>query len=546
MSTFALEARDISKSFSSRKSMFAKNETFVALENLSFSATPGETIAFLGPNGAGKSTTIKMICGILSPTTGASFVMGHPSGSRQAAQTLGLVFGTRSQLWMHMTVAQSLEMIGQIYHLSRAETRKRIAFLGDLFEIGHLLEKRTRSLSLGQRMRCELVSSLIHKPRVLLADEPTIGLDVVAKNQFRELLKTWQREEQTTLLLTSHDLSDVELLCQRCILIDKGFKKFDGPLASLKGPLGSVRRVLVTLAVGDQTPVQSPQNALLSLLKNDQYVHQYEFDLSKLALHDVMFRLLKKFFTSNMSAHAANPANLVLGAGAMIVNNAMVFAGFYALYFSGKPENNNLVPYFVCANVIAMLGWGTVQFFLGGLGELGRMIENAELDPWLATPRHPLLLIAGSQINVPAFGDVLFGLASLVAVGVYWGPFFAARTALAALICICAFVGSFILAGSLAFFVTRGAAFGETLTAVTLSLSTNPSGQVFLGAERWIIWLSPALVTAFLPLEAIINASWGSFFLAGAAALVFITASVCFFNSGLKRYVSGNFMRMRD
>lgn len=187
----SLSAQNLVKDFKD-----SRRQTSRAVNHLSFELSEGESVAFLGPNGAGKSTTIKMLCGILKPTTGTAMIAGNASGSLAANRELGLVFGTRSQLFMHMTVFQCLDLIAEIYFLHGSEKKRRIYELSDLFEIGTLLPKRVRTLSLGQRMRCELVAALIHRPKILLADELTIGLDVIAKNRLRELILRWQKEEK--------------------------------------------------------------------------------------------------------------------------------------------------------------------------------------------------------------------------------------------------------------------------------------------------------------------------------------------------------------
>ncbi len=263
----SLVARGLSKRFSSRGSE--------AVSCLNFEIKPGESVAFLGPNGAGKSTTIKMLCGILSPTSGEALVSGYKAGSLDANRILGLVFGTRSQLYLHMTVAQCFDLVAEIYFITGKKKILRIQELVELFQIKDLLLQRVRTLSLGQRMRCEVIAALIHQPKILLADEPTIGLDVVAKNQLRELIRKWQKEEKTTLMLTSHDLSDVEALCDRCILIDKGVKRFDGSLNELKGDLAQVRRIEVTTSTLDLGPLIT-EKRLKYLIENEQYVHRYE------------------------------------------------------------------------------------------------------------------------------------------------------------------------------------------------------------------------------------------------------------------------------
>ena len=270
-----------------------KGKRFDAVKDLSFDLMPGESVAFLGPNGAGKSTTIKILCGILSPSIGNAEVSGFAAGSLEANKLLGLVFGTRSQLYMHMTVHQCLDMIGEIYFLSGSQKRARISELATLFDIEDLLKKRVRTLSLGQRMRCEVVAALLHRPKILLADEPTIGLDIIAKNRLRELILRWQREEKSTLLLTSHDLSDVEVLCSRCILIDHGMKRFDGPLSALKGDLSDLRRIHITVAEQTILPLRSEEKILPA--ESEAFIHRYEVRTRELPMAEALARLSRHY-----------------------------------------------------------------------------------------------------------------------------------------------------------------------------------------------------------------------------------------------------------
>lgn len=279
-------AKGLTKTYPKPKSQ----ELFFAVKDLNFDITEGEVVAFLGPNGAGKSTTIKMLCGILTPSAGSSEIIGFKSGTKEANLRLGLVFGTRSQLYMHMTIHENLDLISEIYYVTGEEKKKRIAHLAEIFQIEHHLKSRARTLSLGERMRCEIVAALIHRPRVLLADEPTIGLDVVAKNKLREVIKTWQREEKATLLLTSHDLSDVEALCHRCILIDHGQKQFDGTLTGLKGDLSGVRRIQIISSDKSKSPMTN-----VSLVKpvetGDEYIHKYEMNTQQIPMAETISKL---------------------------------------------------------------------------------------------------------------------------------------------------------------------------------------------------------------------------------------------------------------
>lgn len=282
MSSYALKATNLSKVFWKKKSWFGKKERLEAVRHLNLEVEQGETVAFLGPNGAGKSTTIKLLCGILKPTTGESWIAGHQSGSIKANKKLGLVFGTRSNLWMFLSVRQSLKMIGEIYGIPPKKAKTRVLSLAELFEIEHLLDVPANTLSLGERMRCEIVASLIHSPSILLADEPTIGLDIVGKAHFRALLRQWQKEEKGTLLLTSHDVGDVEALCDRGILINKGVVGYDGPLQGLRGNLASARNIKLTLA----RPLLNGTDRGISgvkVIEDHQLVKKYQIDTKKVA-----------------------------------------------------------------------------------------------------------------------------------------------------------------------------------------------------------------------------------------------------------------------
>jgi len=207
-----------------------------AVHGVNFALAPGEIVAFIGPNGAGKSTTIKMLTGILYPTEGTAHVLGLvPWQQRQRlAYRIGAVFGQRSQLWYHLPPVDSYELLGHMYELDGSTFRSRLWDLVERFEIGPFLSTPVRKLSLGERMRCEFVGSLLHRPQVLFLDEPTIGLDVVTKQRIRSLIQAMNEEDGTTIFLTSHDAGDVEQLCERVIVINRGVVIFDDTVSALK------------------------------------------------------------------------------------------------------------------------------------------------------------------------------------------------------------------------------------------------------------------------------------------------------------------------
>jgi ABC-2 type transport system ATP-binding protein len=207
-----------------------------AVREVSFDVSAGETVAFIGPNGAGKSTTIKMLTGILHPSSGEASVLGFtPWRDRvRLVARLGCVFGQRSQLWYHLPVEETFRLLATVYDVRAAEARARLAELTRLFEIEELMHQPVRKLSLGQRMRCEIAASLLHRPQLVLLDEPTIGLDVVARARIRELLVRLNEHEGVTVFLTSHDAGDIEHVCSRVLLIDGGQVVLDTTLERLQ------------------------------------------------------------------------------------------------------------------------------------------------------------------------------------------------------------------------------------------------------------------------------------------------------------------------
>jgi ABC-2 type transport system ATP-binding protein len=220
-----------------------------AVAGVSFSVGAGEMVGYVGPNGAGKSTTIKMLTGILQPSSGRVRVAGlDPARQRlEVARRIGVVFGQRSQLWWDLPLQESFELLRHIYRVPADLHRQRLGYLSELLELGSFLEKPVRQLSLGQRMRGDLTAALLHAPPVLFLDEPSIGLDVVAKARIRELLAQINRDQGITMLLTTHDMADIERLCSRMLIIDHGRVIYDGGVEAIREQYGDERTVVVDL-----------------------------------------------------------------------------------------------------------------------------------------------------------------------------------------------------------------------------------------------------------------------------------------------------------
>ncbi len=276
------------------RSFFAPTHKEVtAVKGVTFDVAEGERLAFIGPNGAGKSTTIKMLTGILHPTSGAATVLGLiPWKQRQQlAYQIGAVFGQKSQLWYHLPPADSFDLLAHIYELRQDAYRERLGELVTLFEIGEHLHTPVRKLSLGERMRCEIAASLLHRPRILFLDEPTIGLDVVVKQRIRDLILELNQREGVTVFLTSHDAGDVEVLCRRAMVINHGEVIYDGGVTELKHSY--FRTKTVSLKLG--TPWAGFDAPGVTILKQRDYGVKLEVDTTIAPIERVTADLLARY-----------------------------------------------------------------------------------------------------------------------------------------------------------------------------------------------------------------------------------------------------------
>ena len=228
-----------------------------AVDDISFRIAPGEMVGYVGPNGAGKSTTIKMLTGILVPSSGQVRVAGlDPTRQRRTlAARIGVVFGQRTQLWWDLPLIESLELLRYVYRVPAARFAENLAAFRAVLDLDEFLETPVRQLSLGQRMRGDLAAALLHDPAILYLDEPTIGLDVVAKGRIREFLLEINRERGVTVLLTTHDMADIAHLCARMMIIDHGHLLYDGSVAAIRDRFGTERTLVVDLETDEAGPL---------------------------------------------------------------------------------------------------------------------------------------------------------------------------------------------------------------------------------------------------------------------------------------------------
>jgi len=302
---FSFSARNASSGW--LKNLFSpETKEIVAVNDISFSVKHGERIAFIGPNGAGKSTTIKMLTGILFPTSGKVNILGFdPTKDRKKlAYQIGTVFGQRSQLLPNLPLTDSLEFFGVMYDMPDKEIKIRITDLIELFDLGSFITQPVRKLSLGQRMRAEVAASLIHKPKIILLDEPTIGLDVVAKKSLRDLLLKINKEENTTIFLTSHDVGDIESLCDRTIVINHGVVIRDLPTQDLAKTFVYEKYIdLVALSNFNNFP-ELPEG--ISYSSKDKNKITVVVDINKINVQESLKKLLDLFEVEDIDVYNAN------------------------------------------------------------------------------------------------------------------------------------------------------------------------------------------------------------------------------------------------
>lgn len=286
-----------------------KYEKKQAVKDISFQIEKGEMVGFIGPNGAGKSTTIKMLSGILYPDSGKISVNGYiPYKQRKEyVARIGVVFGQKSQLQWDLPVIDSFELLKAIYSIKEDVYKKNLNRFVDMLDMGGFVNQPVRQLSLGQRMRADIVAALLHSPEIVFFDEPTIGVDVLGKETIREFIRELNAQDQVTMLFTTHDMQDIEKTCNRLIIIDKGSKMYDGSLQSIREKYGTERRLIVEL--NQEEELESIEGVTIDNLENRK--KSLSFDNNQVNINDLMNHLLQKYSIRDLTVSEPEIESLI-------------------------------------------------------------------------------------------------------------------------------------------------------------------------------------------------------------------------------------------
>ncbi|HFV2708944.1 TPA: ATP-binding cassette domain-containing protein [Streptococcus pneumoniae] len=296
-----------------RSFIHPEKQIFEAVKDLSFEVPKGQILGFIGANGAGKSTTIKMLTGILKPTSGFCRINGKiPQENRQDyVKDIGVVFGQCTQLWWDLALQETYSVLKEIYDVPDAVFQKRMDFLNDVLDLKEFIKDPVRTLSLGQRMRADIAASLLHNPKVLFLDEPTIGLDVSVKDNIRRAITQINQEEETTILLTTHDLSDIEQLCDRIFMIDKGQEIFDGTVNQLKETFGKMKTLTFELRPGQNHVVSQFVGISDIHVTRKELLLNIQYDSSRYQTADIIQKTLSDFAIRDLKMTDVNIEDII-------------------------------------------------------------------------------------------------------------------------------------------------------------------------------------------------------------------------------------------
>jgi ABC-2 type transport system ATP-binding protein len=321
-----IEAKNLSKTFikyekgvglkGMLKTFFkAKKVEKKAVDNISFKIDKGEIVGYIGANGAGKSTTIKMLAGILTPSSGEVIVDGNnPKKDRiKNAYNIGVVFGQRTQLWWDLPLIETYGILKEIYNVSDEDYKERMAFFNEVLDLDSFIKSPVRTLSLGQRMRADIAASLLHNPKVLFLDEPTVGLDVVAKQKMRDAIKLMNQKFQTTVILTTHDLDDIEELCKRIMIIDEGTIIYDGSIDKIKKDFGFMRQVEFEIKEDVNLDFKEKYNLSETDLKVTKDINKIivQFNKNKISVSEITHYVMKHAYVTDINISETSIEDIV-------------------------------------------------------------------------------------------------------------------------------------------------------------------------------------------------------------------------------------------
>ena len=295
------------------KTLFSRKYTVkVAVNNINLTINEGEIVGYIGSNGAGKSTSIKMMCGILTPTSGKVLINGiEPYKKRKlVAKDIGVVFGQKTQLWWDIPLIESYKILKEIYQVSDDDYKERMEFLSDILGLNEFMTQPVRTLSLGQRMRADLAASWLHNPSILFLDEPTIGLDVLVKEKIREAIKVMNEKYHTTVILTTHDMKDIENLCSRVVMIEEGNIIYDGTLDNIKKTFGDLRTITINSDKDIDIETCDTFNGLLTFIKEDSNII-IKFNADDISLETVVDYAFKTLHANDMKITAISVEDVV-------------------------------------------------------------------------------------------------------------------------------------------------------------------------------------------------------------------------------------------
>jgi ABC-2 type transport system ATP-binding protein len=294
------------------KNLFSpKFESKIAVDHINFSLEAGEIVGYIGVNGAGKSTTIKMLTGVLMPTSGTSRILGRDPHRQRVdnAREIGVVFGQRTQLWWDLALVESLNLIARIYDIPPARYKQMLDQFSETLDLKDLLKIPVRNMSLGQKMRSELAAALIHEPKVVYLDEPTIGLDLIVKERIRDFIREQCTTTGMTVILTTHDLGDIEKLCSRVLIIDEGRIIYDGPILAIRDRFGKFREI--TFETGNVPSIQVKLPEGTEVLEHQQRKLRIRFDRTRVTASQVAARVMEQLDVIDFSLSEPDLASIV-------------------------------------------------------------------------------------------------------------------------------------------------------------------------------------------------------------------------------------------